>query len=72
MHAERIDPEAIGTLGVPARDVAGDAFAEAEASEEAKGSGEMDFAVAALFVEGGEGGRRGEVFDSTGCFDHIC
>jgi hypothetical protein len=65
MHAEGVDPEAIGMFGVACGDVAGDAFAETEFGEEAEGGGETLLAVKAFFGRGGEGGR----FRCAGDFD---
>ena len=43
--AERVDPEAVGELGVAHGDVAGDAFAETEPSEDAQRTGELLLAM---------------------------
>src|SRR6185437_3984472 len=70
VHAERVHPEPIGALRVAHGDMAGDAFAETEAAEQAEGAGEANFAMAALLGYGGESGRRREVFDASWGFDH--
>jgi hypothetical protein len=44
-------------LGIVRGDVAGDAFVEPEAREQAERAGEVNFAMAALFLGGGESGR---------------
>ena len=49
VHAERIDPEMIETLGVAGGNVSGDAFIKSEAREQAEGAGQALFAVLALF-----------------------
>ena len=49
-HAERVDPEVVGALGVPGGDVAGGALVEAEPPEEAEGGGQALLAVAALLL----------------------
>ena len=54
-HAERVDPEVVGELGVADRDVAGDALAEAEAPEDAQGAGQLLLAVEPLVLDGREG-----------------
>ena len=66
VHAEGIDPEPIGVLGIAHGDMAGDAFAESEAREQAECAGQMDFAMAALFFYGRESRGTFEVFDSSG------
>jgi hypothetical protein len=57
VHTEGIHPEMIKPLWIARGDVAGDAFIKAEAREEAKGSGEALFAMAALLGRSGKGGR---------------
>ena len=47
-HPERIDPERVGELGVPRRDVAGDALGESERGEDPQSAGESYLAAAAL------------------------
>ncbi len=49
-HAERIDPEVVGVLGVPCRDVAGRALGEAEPPEETEGGGQALLAMPALLL----------------------
>src|SRR5262245_1013139 len=53
VDAEGVDPEGVRVLGIAAGDVAGDAFIEAEAREQAEGGGDALLAMQALF-----GGRR--------------
>ena len=57
-HAERVDPEVVGELGVAHRDVAGDALAEADAAEDAQRAGQLLLAVQALVLDVGERGRQ--------------
>ena len=49
-HAERIDPEVIGALGVACGDVAGGAFGEAETPEDAEGGGQSLLSMPALLL----------------------
>ena len=53
-HAERVDPEVVGELGVAHRDVAGDALGEPEPAEHAQRTGEVRLAVVALLLDGVE------------------
>ena len=59
--AEQVDPEVVGELGVAHGDVAGDAFAEPEAAEDAQRPGELLLAVESLVLDGLEGRRPGEL-----------
>jgi hypothetical protein len=63
VHAKGIDPEMIEPLGIAGGDVAGDAFIEAEAREEAKRGGEALFAMAALFGGRCKDGRARNAVD---------
>ena len=56
-HAERVDPEVIGQLGVAGGDVSGRALAEPEASEQAEGRGEPLLAMPALVLAVVEAGK---------------
>ena len=58
---ERVDPEVVGELGVADGDVAGDALAEPEATEDAQRAGELLLAVQALLLDGRERRRPGEL-----------
>ena len=51
VHAERVDPEVVGQLGVAGGDVAGRALVEAEGPEDAEGGGEALLAVPALVLD---------------------
>ena len=53
-HRERVHPEVLGELGVADGDVPGDAFAEADAAEDAQRAGQLLLAVQPLFLHGGE------------------
>ena len=53
-HAERVDPEVVGQLGVTGGDVPGHALAEAEAAEQAQGAGQALLAVQAFLLHGGK------------------
>lgn len=66
MHAERIDPEPVGTLGVARGDVPRHALVEAESGEQPERSGEARFAMPPLFFHGGETRRSGKVADIPG------
>ena len=57
-HAERVDPEAVGELGVAHGDVPGDALAEAEPAEDAQRAGELLLALEALVLDRREGRRQ--------------
>ena len=60
-HADRIDPEVVGALGVARGDVAGGALGEAEPPEEAEGGGQSLLSIPALLfhaLELREGVRR--------------
>ena len=59
-HAERVDPEVVGELGVADRDVPGDAFAEPDATEDAQRAGQLLLAVQALLLDVRKGGRAVE------------
>ena len=61
--AERVDPEVVGELGVAHGDVAGDAFAEPEAPEDAQRAGQLLLAVEPLVLDRLEGRRPGELHD---------
>ena len=50
-HAEGIDPEVVGQLGIASRDVAGDALGEAEAAEQPQRAGQPLLAVQALLFQ---------------------
>ena len=50
VHAERVDPEVVGVLGVAGGDVAGDALVEPEPAEDAEGRGEALLQVQALLL----------------------
>ena len=56
--AERVDPEVVGELRIAHRDVAGDALAESEPTEDPQRAGELAAAVVALLLDGRE--RRWE------------
>jgi hypothetical protein len=72
-HAEGVDPEVIGQLGIANGDVPRHAFVEAELSEQPEPRGKPLFAVEALVLERGEGrasvrlaiSRHHHPFDST-------
>ena len=51
VHAERVDPEVVGQLGVACGDVAGDALVEAEAAEQTERRRQVLFAVQAFFFD---------------------
>ena len=53
MHAERVDPEVVGQLGVAGGDVPGDALVEAERAEQPERGGQPLLAVQALVVDRG-------------------
>ena len=60
-HPEWVDPEVVGTLGIPCGDVAGQSLVEPELPEEPEGGGEALLAMLALVrhvVEPGEAGRE--------------
>src|SRR5471030_2145990 len=71
INAERIDPKAIGLLGVAGGDVAGHSLIESVTGKQTEGRGEAFLAVAALLGKGGEGARRRQVLDSSWSFGHI-
>jgi hypothetical protein len=50
VHAERIDPEVIGQLGIAGGDVTRAAHVEAVAAEQAVGSGQALFAIEPLLL----------------------
>ena len=52
VHAERIDPEVVGQLGVAGGDVAGHALVEAESAEESEGRGEVLLSVQPFLFDG--------------------
>ena len=54
-HAEGVDPEVVGQLGIARRDVAGHALGESEAPEQAQRPGQPLLAVQALLLHGREG-----------------
>ena len=58
VHPERVDPEAVGVLGVADGDVTGDALVEAELAEQAERRGEPLLAVQALGLDGSKLGRK--------------
>ena len=58
VHAERVDPEGVGQLGVAGGDVAGRALAEAELAEQAEGGGQALLAMAPLLLDGAELGNH--------------
>ena len=70
VHAERVGPEPVVMFRIARGNVAGDAFIESEAREQAECACEVNFAMAALFFGGGESGRPRQILDSSGCFDH--
>ena len=70
MHAEGVGPEPIGVFGIARGDVAGDAFVEPEAREQAERARQMDFAMATLLFGGSKDGRPREIFDSSWSFNH--
>ena len=51
MHAERVDPEMVGQLGIACGDVPGDSLVEAEAAEKPERGREVLFAVQPLFLD---------------------
>ena len=55
---KRIDPEAIGPLGVAGGEVAGDALVEAEAAEQPEGGGQPLLDVGALLLDASRTGER--------------
>ena len=57
VHAERVDPEVVGELGVPGGDVAGHALVEPEAGEEPERGRQALLAVQALVLDRCEDGR---------------
>ncbi len=70
-HRERVDPEVIGELRIADGDVAGNAFAEAEAAEDAQCAGESLLAVQPLVLHVRER-RRALQADSLRCqFDTV-
>ena len=58
VHAEGVDPEVVGELGVAGGDVAGHTFVEAALGEHAEGGGQALLAVETLLLHGGEGRRH--------------
>ena len=50
-HPERIDPEVVGPLRIPCRDVSGEPLVESELSEQPEGGGETLLAVPALVLD---------------------
>jgi len=57
-QAQRVDPEMIGELRIPYRDVAGHTFTKAEAAEDAQGASELLLAAPALLGHGRGRGQR--------------
>ena len=54
MHAERIDPESVGELGITRRDVTGHALVKTKARKQPELRGQHLFAVQAFFLHIGE------------------
>src|SRR4051812_31668946 len=52
VHAERVDPEVVGHLGIAGGDVARDALVESEAAEQTERGSQVLFAVQAFFFDG--------------------
>ena len=70
MHAEGIDPEMIEMFGVAGGDVAGNAFIEPEAGEQAKRASQALFAILPLLGHGSESRRDRKVEGILGGYRH--
>src|SRR5437764_7582413 len=60
VHAEGVDPEVVGTLRIPRRDVAGDPLVEAEPREETERGRQTLLAVQPVVLDRVELRRQGE------------
>src|SRR4051794_13919701 len=58
--AERVDPEVVGALRVPGRDMTGHSLLVAEVGEQPEGGGQAPLAVEAFLFDGVERRRKGK------------